>query len=322
MNKLNRILYALLFVMLILTSLVAAAKADDGIAIDVQPDGQLPATPAAESTDDEDDPPIPPDAASEAFYVYVSSPGKGTVAGIAYADEDILRYDTATGQWLKFFDGTIHGLPAAADIDALDYTNVNLYSMFYLSFDQPTAVPGLGTVDDSDVVLRSCFLGSCSWSMFFDGSAHGLTADAEDIDAIDVQGSNLWLSTFGGYTVAKYGGGTLKGGDEDILVFLAQYDSFIVRLDGSTKGLAAGNDLKAFDLDRHFTPDRDWTFMVLEDPFTYKYSGGNTATGQPFDIFVDEMPAGGSAGAPRAATIWDASAAGFPKVDAIELVEK
>lgn len=321
MNKLNRILYALLFVMLILTSLVAAAKADDGIAIDVHPDGSLP---AAESTDDEDDPPIPPDAASEDFYVYVSSPGKGTVAGIAYADEDILRYDTATGQWLNFFDGTIHGLPAAADIDALDYRfdSSNLHTLFYLSFDQPTAVPGLGTVDDSDVVLRSCFLGACAWSMFFDGSAHGLTTDAEDIDAIDVTGANLWLSTFGGYAVPKYGGGTLKGGDEDIIVFLAQYDSYVMRLDGSTKGLAAGNDLKAFDLDRHFTPDRDWAFMVFEDPFTYKYSGGNTATGQPFDIFVDEMPAGGSAGAPRAATIWDASAAGFPKVDAIELVEK
>lgn len=321
MNRLNRILYAILFVMLVLTSLVAAARAD-GLPIDVQPDGQAPAVPAAESTDDEDDPPIPPDAAAEDFYVYVSSPGKGTVAGIAYADEDIMVHNTTTGQWTKAFDGTHHGLPAAADIDALDYANVNLHAMFYMSFDQPVAVPGLGTVDDSDVVLRSCFLGSCGWSLFFDGSAHGLTADAEDIDAIDVQGANLLLSTFGGYSVPKYGGGTLKGGDEDIILFAAQYNSYILRLDGSTKGLAAGNDLKAFDMDRHFVPDRDWIFMTFEDPFTYKYSGSNTASGQPHDIFVDEMPTGGSGGAPRAGTIWDASAEGFPKVDAIELVEK
>ena len=324
MNKLNRILYAILFVMLILTSLVAAAKADDGIAINVQPDGLLPVASAAESTDDEDDPPIPPDAANEEFYVYVSAPGKGQVAGIAYADEDILRHDTATGQWTMFFDGTNNGLPASADIDALDYRfdTANLHTLFYLSFDQPVAVPGLGTVDDSDVVLRSCFLGACAWSMFFDGSAHGLTTDAEDVDAIDVTGSNLWLSTFGGYAVPKYGGGTLKGGDEDIIIFAANYNTYIMRLDGSTKGLAAGNDLKAFDMDRHFVPDRDWTFMTFEDPFTYKYSGSNTAAGQPSDIFVDEMPSGGSSGAPRAGTIWDASAAGFPNVDAIELVEK
>jgi hypothetical protein len=321
MNKLNRILYAILFVMMILSAFVAAARADS-MPVDVAPDSPTPVAPAAESTSDEDDPPIPPDAADEDFYIYVSAPGKGTVAGISYADEDILRHDTATGQWMMVFDGTNNGLPGAADIDALDYANVNLHAMFYMSFDKPVAVPGLGTVDDSDVVLRSCFLGGCSWSLFFDGSAHGLTTDAEDVDAIDVQGSNLWLSTFGGYSVPKYGGGTLKGGDEDIIVFAASYDAYIMRLDGSAKGLAAGNDLKAFDLDRHFAPDRDWIFMTFEDPFTYKYTGSNTASGQPNDIFVDEMPSGGSGGAPRAGTIWDAGAAGFPKVDAIELVEK
>lgn len=270
----------------------------------------------------DDEPPIPPDAAAEDFYVYVSAPGNGTVAGIAYSDEDIMVQNTTNGQWTKVFDGTNAGLPASADIDALDYQNVNLQSMFYLSFDKPTAVPGLGTVDDSDVVLRSCFLGTCAWSLFFDGSAHGLTTDSEDIDGVDVDGSNLALSTFGGYSVPKYGGGTLKGGDEDIIVYGGAINSFVLRLDGSTKGLAAGNDIKAFDFDRHFSPDREWIFMTFEDPFTYQYTGSYSDSGAPHDIFVDERPSGGSGGAPRAGTIWDASAEGFPKVDAIELIEK
>jgi hypothetical protein len=322
MNKLIRILSVILLAMLVMASFVAAAHADGGVVIDVEPDGAVVVAPAAESTQDEDDPPIPPDAAGEDFYVYVSSPGSGTVAGIAYDDEDIMVQNTATGQWTKAFDGTNHGLPASADIDALDYSNANLYSLFYMSFLAPTAVPGLGTVDDSDVVLRSCYLlGSCSWSLFFDGSAYGLTTDAEDIDAIDVSGGNLWLSTFGGYSVPKYGGGTLKGGDEDIIVYSSSISAYILRLDGSAKGLTAGNDLKAFDLDRHFSPDRDWIFMTFEDPFTYQQTTGNAASGAPNDIFVDEMPTGGSGGAPRAGTILDASAEGFSKFDAIELVE-
>lgn len=320
MNKIYRIMWQLVVVMGLL-AVVGAARAD-GTPIVVEPDGAAPTPHAAGESTDDGEPPIPPAALDEDFYIYVSSPGNGTVAGIAYDDEDIMVYNTTSGQWTKALDGTNNGLPAAADIDALDYQNVNLYAMFYMSFDKPVAVPGLGTVDDSDVALRSCFLGTCSWSLFFDGSAHGLTTDGEDIDAIDVVGNNVALSTMGGYSVAKYGGGTLKGGDEDVILFAAAYNSYILRFDGSTKGLAAGNDTKAIDFDRHFTPDRDWTFLVFEDPFTYQYSSDRTASGAPNDIFVDEMPAGGSGGGPAADTLWDASAAGFPKVDAIELVEK
>lgn len=323
MSNFKRILWQLSVAAVLLAAMASAARAD-GLPIAVEPDGAVSGGAApAESTTDDDEPPIPPDAADEEFYVYVSAPGNGTVGGISYADEDVMRQDTATGQWTKAFDGTNNGLPASADIDALDYSNVNLHALFYLSFDKPTAVPGLGTVDDSDVVLRSCFLGTCAWSLYFDGSAHGLTTSGEDVDGIDVAGGGaLALSTSGGFNVPQYGGGALRGGDEDILYFLPQYDSYILRLDGSAKGLAGGNDLRAFDLDRHFAPDRDWIFLSFEDPFTYRYTSDRTAAGAPNDIFVDEMPSGGSGGAPRAGTIWDAAAAGFPQVDAIELIEK
>lgn len=327
MNEFQRMMRRLIMVVALaalLPAAVSAAHADNGAPITIEPDGAAPLNDGpTNGTDDEDDPPIPPDALSEEFYVYVSAPGNGNVAGIAYADEDVLMQDTATGQWTKVFDGTNAGLPAAADIDALDYQNVNLHSMFYLSFDKPVAVPGLGTVDDSDVVLRSCFLGTCAWSLTFDGSAHGLTTAAEDIDGLDVlPAGNLLISTSGNFNVPKYGGGTLLGGDEDVINYLAAYNNYGMRLDGSTKGLAAGNDLRAFDFDRHFAPDRDWIFLSFEDAFTYSNSSLPGVAGQPDDIFVDEMPSGGSAGAPRVGTLWDAETAGFPRVDAIELIAK
>lgn len=326
MNEFQRVIRRLTVILALaalLLAAVSAAHADAGAPIAIEPDGLAPLSGGPTNETDEGEPPIPPDALGEEFYVYVSAPGNGNVAGIAYADEDIMRQDTATGQWTKVFDGTNNGLPAAADIDALDYQNVNLQSLFYLSFDQPVAVPGLGTVDDSDVVLRSCFLGSCAWSLAFDGSAHGLTTAAEDIDGLDVlAGGSLLISTAGNVSVPKYGGGTLQASDEDIIVYLAGYGNFTMRLDSSAKGVAAGNDIRAFDFDRHTSPDRDWIFLSFEDPFTYSNSSSPGAAGQPNDIFVDEMPSGGSSGAPRVATLWDADDAGFPRVDAIELVEK
>ena len=55
---------------------------------------------------------------------------------------------------------------------------------FYLSFSPTTtAVPGLGAVQDEDVVHRD---GSGGWSTYFDGTSRGLTSDALDVDAFDV----------------------------------------------------------------------------------------------------------------------------------------
>lgn len=53
---------------------------------------------------------------------------------------------------------------------------------FYLSFSTDVVVPGLGAVQDEDVVSFS----AGTWSVFFDGTAHGLTASSLDIDAFDL----------------------------------------------------------------------------------------------------------------------------------------
>ncbi len=43
-------------------------------------------------------------------------------------------------------------------------------------------VPGLGTVQDEDVV----FYNNGTWIVYFDGTAHGLTSNNLDIDAFDI----------------------------------------------------------------------------------------------------------------------------------------
>jgi hypothetical protein len=77
-----------------------------------------------------------PDTRNRYFNIYVSAPGSGTIGVMNYADEDILRYDTKLKQWFKVFDG----------IDALANVPINLGQIYYMSFDTPVAVPGLGTV--------------------------------------------------------------------------------------------------------------------------------------------------------------------------------
>lgn len=142
-----------------------------------------------------------------AYSVVISPKKAGAIEGLAYADEDVLEYNGATCEWTMLFDGSAAGLPASANVDALDIDGNDLY----LSFAAPLAVPGIpGTTDDSDVVLYS----GGHFSLYFDGSTADLSADGEDIDALafDVNG-DLLISTTGAFTVA----GLPKGQDEDLL---------------------------------------------------------------------------------------------------------
>ncbi len=174
--------------------------------------------------------------------VYLSSPGAGNVGGNGYADEDIMKYQSGAGVWSKAFDGTNAGLPDAADIDALTLTH-NGPLVFYMSFDNPVAVPGLGTVDDSDVVAYNTVSGT--WSMYLDGSTVGLTTAGEDIDALTFSpGGFLAISTTGGFSVKNLGGGTAKGADEDLTLLVnPAAGEFTLWLDGTTIGLQATNDI-------------------------------------------------------------------------------
>ncbi len=93
--------------------------------------------------------------------------------------------------------------------------------------------------------------------MYFDGSDVGLAeTSAEDTDALDLMGGNIYLSTTGNFSVNG-----LRGADEDVFVCVptslgeGTACNYLPSLyfDGSTWGLA-DNDVDAFNFPVHPFP--------------------------------------------------------------------
>lgn len=256
------------------------------------------------------------ETASYAFpKVYVSSPGTGNVGGYGYADEDIMLYNTGTGAWSKAFDGTNAGLNSAADIDALATIINSGYLSFLMSFDQPAAVPGLGTVDDSDVLRYDTFNGQ--WSMYLDGSTVGLTTDAEDVDALTFSpGGYLALSTAGGFAVKNMEGGTLKGKDEDLFLLVDKNAAeFTLWLKGATLGLQSTNDIRGAS----FMPVND--SLVDSARYIVPQSSFSLPNGTAVGANDVSQQTWYKSGYVEYGKRLDASDIGFPKIDAIEVVK-
>jgi hypothetical protein len=117
------------------------------------------------------------------------NPGVG-IAGVA--DEDLLAFTPATlgtnttGTWALYFDGSDVGLATAADED-VDAASVAGNGDVYLSTLGNFSVTGLAGQDEDVFICTPSSLGAttaCTFSLFFDGTAYGLTAD--DVDAIDL----------------------------------------------------------------------------------------------------------------------------------------
>ena len=99
--------------------------------------------------------------------------------GVATPDDaDIYSWNGTS--FARVWDATAAGLATGANVDGLQVTDA---THFYLSFSSTTtAVPVLGNVQDEDVV----YFNAGTWSVYFDGTAAGLTDGDEDLDAIDV----------------------------------------------------------------------------------------------------------------------------------------
>lgn len=175
--------------------------------------------------------------------LFVSSNSGGDVVGIRFYDEDILAYDLAAGRWNMVFDGSDVGI--TKDVNAFIFL---ADGTLLLSFNGSTTVPGLGKVDDSDIVhfmpmqLGPATAGQFAW--YLKGADAGLTDDEEDIDALvfDAQG-NLVISTIGDIEVGEF-----EGNDEDLVVW--RNDGWHLLLDGSQAGLTTrGEDVKGAWID-------------------------------------------------------------------------
>jgi hypothetical protein len=118
-------------------------------------------------------------------------------------------------------------------------------------------VTGLTFADEDLIALTPApgGLGDAStagtWALWFDGSARGLAAGSEDVDAAEVFGGNLYLSTLGNFAVPGR-----SGANEDVFVCAPTIAGGVVtacaysptlHFDGSTFGLG-GNDVDALGL--------------------------------------------------------------------------
>ena len=233
----------------------------------------------------------------QSYDVYFSPKANKTVGGVVLADEDIVRYDGSTCEVSVVFDGSAHGLAASANIDAFALQGGDTYFSLLAAGN----VPGLGKVDDSDVIKYN----GSAFTLFFDGSAHGLTVDAEDVDAIAFdETGKLLLSTSGSYAVP----GLAKGGDEDLL----RYDAgtWELRFDGSHNAGLASEDIVGASV----AANGDIYLSVL-DAFNVGGISGNAN-----DIFICTPSSLGDHNTSCTYSLfWDASTFGLPPFDAFDI---
>ncbi len=160
-----------------------------------------------------------------------------------YKNEDIVAFvpGTApgTGTFSIFFDGSACGL-ADANLDDFEVlADGTILFTLRAAFD----LPGLGRVDDSDVIQYTPAEGSCGTFAFrLKGTDVGLTQGAEDIDGlgIDAEG-NLLISTIG---TAKVPGSTgeIEAKDQDLLKLNEISRTWSIYFDGSDVGLTESSE--------------------------------------------------------------------------------
>ncbi len=164
--------------------------------------------------------------------LYFSTEGNTNPPGVPGTadDADIYFWNGAT--FSRFIDasgtGSLLNLPAGANVDGYDRVDD---THFYLSFSTDTTVPGLGAVQDEDVV----YYNAGTWSVFFDGTAHGMTPANLDLDAISIVGGTLYFSTFGNTNPPGVGG---TADDADIYRYNGG-NSYTRVWDATVNGLAA-----------------------------------------------------------------------------------
>ncbi len=203
--------------------------------------------------------------------LYFSTVGNSNPPGVTGGADNADIYNWNGTAFSRMFDATGVGLPGNANVDGLmliDETH------FYLSFNAATTtVPGLGVVEDEDVVEYN----NGAWSLYFDGTAQGLTANSQDLDAINIVGNTLYFSTVGNGAVPGAGG---PYDDADIYSwdgasFSRVYDASVAGLPGNANvdGLV-WNNANDFYLSFSATTTTVPGLGAVEDEKIVQYSSG------------------------------------------------
>jgi hypothetical protein len=182
-----------------------------------------------------------------------SVPTLGTVQ-----DEDIVIYDA--GAWSMYFDGSDVGLTTNdEDVDAFEI--LPDASVLISTFGTPTptgsGTPISPTPADEDLLRCVGSFGaatSCTWTMYFEGSDIGLTANSEDVDGVAVSSTSIYFTTLGAFTTTTPAvPPAWSGGMDDVWVCdsattgsASACNSYATYFDGSANGIT--DNLDAIDL--------------------------------------------------------------------------
>ncbi len=121
-----------------------------------------------------------------------STAGDLTPPGVRGRADDADIYEWDGTAFTRAIDArsprTPYDIRGRTDVDGFAQVDA---ARFYMSFNADTKLPGIGKVQDEDVV----YWNGSKWSVFFDGTAHGMTANALDVDSIGVRDGKLYFST-------------------------------------------------------------------------------------------------------------------------------
>ncbi len=219
--------------------------------------------------------------------LYLSLANDQTIAGVASADEDVLRFDGSS--WSLFFDGSDVGLSGT---DVTDFAMIDSDSLL-MSFSNSVTLNGVSAAAQDVVRFDATSLGGTTagtFSMYFDGSDVSLTSSTESLDAISLLADGrILISTTGNVSVTG-----VTGSDEDILSFTptslgsSTSGTWAMYFDGSDVVLADTDDedVDALDvaLNGNIYLSTLGNFVVSADPTGWLDASG--VSGLNEDVFI------------------------------------
>lgn len=231
--------------------------------------------------------------------INVSLTNAGSVGGLNFQDEDIMAYEPSLGVWYRAFDGSDVGL-GSVNLDAFDYlTDGSLL----LSVDEPTTLPGVGAVDDSDAVRFMPYsLGEATageFTMYVSGAAVELTDNAEDVDALDLLADGTLLVS----TIDNLGVTGLAAKDEDLIRLDLNTNTWSLYFDGSDVGLG---DLNTEDVKSLWVASNGDIYLSTEGTFVVPGLSGDGT-----NIFICTPGSLGNNTTCTFAPYWNGAAFGF-----------
>ena len=167
--------------------------------------------------------------------IYFSTVGNTNPPGVAGTADDADLYSWSGSAFSRTFDASTHGVPATANVDGLERVDA---THAYLSFTDAVTLPGLGTIQDEDVV----YYNNGTWTLWFDGSAHGLGTSANlDLDALSIVGTTLYFSTLGNTNPPG-----ITGTADDADIYSWNGTTYARVLDATTLGIPAAANVDGY----------------------------------------------------------------------------